>query len=116
MTDVRWTGVGQMKINMEIYGQKARQAVYELAQYFAPILETYAKENASWTDRTANARQSLYATATKMAEEAVILRLSHGVNYGVFLEVRWAGKYAIIWPALQAHLDTIKQALQRIFG
>lgn len=116
MTDVRWTGTDQIKNNMTAYGEKARQAVYELAQFFAPILETYAKQNAGWTDRTANARQSLYAVATKLAEDAVSLRLSHGVNYGVFLEVRWQGKYAIIWPTLQAHFEEIRQALQRIFG
>jgi hypothetical protein len=44
--------------------------------------------------------------------------LSHSVNYGIWLEIRWQGKYAIIIPTLQrygkATMDTIGKALARM--
>jgi hypothetical protein len=113
---VEWTGDQQVKRNMAIYGMKVKQAVVAVANYFAPILETYSKQNAGWEDRTGNARQSLHAFVQVLSNDVVELYLAHGVFYGLFLEVRWSGKYSIIWPTLQAHLEDIRKMLQEIFG
>ncbi|MBZ0293569.1 MAG: hypothetical protein K8L99_13460 [Anaerolineae bacterium] len=100
---------------MDLYGQTVREAVKGLALEFAPIIESYAKENAPWTDRTANARQSLYTVVEELSQDVVALYLSHGVYYGIFLEVRYAGNYGIVWQAIEAHLPEITQRLHQLF-
>jgi len=62
--------------------------------------ETYARENAPWTDRTGNARNGLFVVHEK--EPMVIHRLItyHTMSYGLWLEVRWSGRYAIIGPTM----------------
>jgi len=113
---ITWRGVPQMSANCLTYADRVRAAVRAVADYFAPVMERYAKQNAPWTDRTSNARQSLYTMVEELSQDAVVLYLSHGVNYGVFLEVRWNGRYATIWPTIQAHLDAITKMLKGIFS
>lgn len=64
------------------------------------VAETYARTNASWTDRTGNARAGLFAQHD--AEPMVVHRLTiYGtMPYTFWLEVRWSGKYAIIGPTM----------------
>jgi hypothetical protein len=61
---------------------------------------TYARENAPWTDRTGNARNGLQAK--HVSEPMVVHKLVvfHTMPYGVWLELRWSGRYAIIGPTL----------------
>jgi hypothetical protein len=65
-----------------------------------PRAESYMRANAPWTDRTANARNGLRAVHTK--EPMVVHRLTvfHSMPYGVWLEVRWSGRYAILGPTM----------------
>lgn len=114
--DIRWYGIEEMQMNIRRYGDAVHFAVVQVANYWAPVIETFAKNNAPWTDRTANARQSLHAWVEELSKDTVNLYLSHGVSYGIFLEVRFAGQYAIIWPTLEQHLEPIAQMLRGIFG
>jgi hypothetical protein len=57
------------------------------------------KENAPWTDRTSNARQTLWAEVFAMSD-VVVLAFGHGMDYGTFLELANQGRFAIITPAL----------------
>lgn len=65
-----------------------------------PRAESIMRSNARWTDQTGNARNGL--TATHEAEPLVrhTLVLYHRMPYGVWLEIRWAGRYAIIGPTM----------------
>lgn len=58
------------------------------------------KTNAPWQDQTGNARNGLRARAEGAGNGARIV-LSHSVPYGVWLEIRWGGRYAIIGPAIE---------------
>jgi hypothetical protein len=113
---VQWTGVDRIKQGMNGYKAKVRQALVAVAQYWAAVFERYAKENASWQDQTANARQSLHTFIKELSDDSVALYLSHGVDYGQYLESRWSGRYAIIWPTIEAHLTEIHKMLKGIFG
>lgn len=115
MSNIRWEGDDIVARNMGLYAQKVTWAITQIANYFAAVIEAYAKENAPWTDQTANARQSLYAFVETQARETVNLYLSHGMDYGIYLETRWAGRYAIIWPTIQAHLPQITRMLRETF-
>lgn len=113
---MRWQGEQVMLNNCNVYADKVVQAARAVADYFAPVMVQYAKQNASWVDRTANARQTLHSWVEELANDVVALYLSHGVYYGIFLEAKWAGRYAIIWPTIQQHLEQITQMLQGIFS
>ena len=89
--------------------QQAIAACYKLA----PQIENWLKDNAPWTDRTGNARQALYAEVIPAIGEIVIL-LSHGVDYGFYLETKYAGRYAVIAPAIDHWLPVVIREMQQV--
>lgn len=72
-----------------------------IAHRMAPQVANYAKINAPWTDQTGNARNGLTAQPYDEGTTVGII-LYHQVSYGIWLEVRWAGRYAIINPTIDA--------------
>lgn len=84
----------------EAYVSALHRGVLAIAQRWAPEVENWMKDNAPWTDRTGNARQSLYTAVRQVANQMVEVILSHGMDYGIYLELRHQGRYAIINPAL----------------
>jgi hypothetical protein len=66
---------------------------------FAKEVEEYAKNNAPWENRTGDAREGLTALGDQRLTSYTIT-LFHTVDYGIWLEVRWDGKYAIIMPTM----------------
>lgn len=94
---------------------RARQIVYQLMLSYKPRIEAWMKQNARWQDRTANARQGLYAEVEEFAT-SVSLIADHSLWYGWFLETRHAGRYAIIAPAIDHFYPQIVADLRRIFA
>jgi len=118
------------------YGDKIKQAVVAVALFIGARMEAYAKANAPWTDRTANARQGLFyavgseagdevsgsanlsgqeSEAISVGKDIVALYLSGSMSYQVFLELCNAGKYAIIMKTMEAHYNELMQMLRGIF-
>jgi len=75
----------------------------------------WMKENASWTDRTGNARAGLTATTEHVPFTRHSIVLIHRVAYGIWLEVRFAGRYAIIVPALVDQGPKMMITLNKLF-
>lgn len=134
MAYIDWGGSDEAMIRaIERYAMEVIKAVQMVAAYIATVMEAYAKEHAEWTDRTGNARQSLAGytqddpppaynaeeatpyQVDQLAEDLVAVYLSHGMSYGRNLEFVSSGKYAIIWPTIEAHLPIIEQMLHGIF-
>lgn len=74
-----------------------------ILQNSAGIMESEAKRNASWTDRTSHARQSIHSGVEGRGRELTLF-LAHGVKYGAFLEegtpphvIRPKNKKALYW-------------------
>ena len=68
--------------------------------FFSPRVESHAKTHAPWKDRTGNARNGLTATReSEQRKESIVL--SHGMPYGIWLEVRHEGRFAIINPTIE---------------
>jgi len=75
---------------------------------FAAQVERYAKEHAPWSDRSGDARAGL----TALGEQRLVtytITLFHTASYGIWLEVRWDGKYAIIIPTIE-HMGPVLMA------
>ncbi len=92
---------GSDKVNRAIAATLQRQAV---------AAENWMKGNAPWTDRTGNARNGLSAQAVSQGSSHAI-DLLHQVPYGLWLEVRFEGRNAIIEPALTEFGPRVMQAL-----
>jgi len=77
-------------------------------------IESYAKANHPWNNITGAAEAGLNVQVESSGNQHR-LQLSHSVHYGIWLEVRWAARYAVILPTLQAHyaaiMDRIRQAI-----
>ncbi len=97
------------------YGEKLVKAIHELGDYFAGILEGYAKTNAPWTDRTTIARQGLTGVAQKAAAGVAII-LYHKATYGIWLEVKNAGAYGIILQTMEAHHGAVMASCRDLIG
>lgn len=112
---IKWERSPEVLIEgMANYEQRATAAALKLLDLFAPMVESYAKANKPWTDRTGNARQTLFSV-TDVAHDVVKLYLSHGMEYGKWLELCNSGRYAIVMPTLQAHYGQIMAALNDLF-
>lgn len=81
-------------------GAVNRAAAFVMLKNEAPA-ENYMKTHAPWTDRTTNARNGLAARYTGSEKGVHEMVLFHQVDYGIWLEVKDDGKYAIILPTIQ---------------
>lgn len=78
---------------------KTRAALGLYADTVAKKMETHAKSNKPWVDRTGRAKQSLNSS-WKWVGDVARVELSHGVYYGIYLEFCNEKKYAIIKPTI----------------
>lgn len=82
-------------------------------KYYEPQVENFARLNAPWTDQTSNARNGLIARYDNDGKTHSIT-LAHQVPYGIWLEVRFAGKYAIIMPTIDEYGPRVMGTLQKM--
>ena len=80
----------------------------------------HMKRTAPWTDRTSAARNGLFTAPSSSRNHWEIL-FSHVVPYGIWLEVKNSGKYAVIMPSvkkigddLMAHIRDMLSELDRL--
>lgn len=102
--------------NIEKYVDKVLVAVMAVAEYMAQKIEDYAKVNASWVDRTGNARKMLRGEVDKIAEDMVVIYLIQGMDYGKWLELCNGGKYAIVMKSLEAHYHEVMAMVRRLLA
>lgn len=70
----------------------------------------YAQENAPWEDRTGDARAGLDVDV-RWEGHVIVWEMFHTVDYGLYLETRWNGKYAIIMPTLEMFSSEVGRGL-----
>lgn len=91
--------------------QSGRRIAYEQAE----AMEQYAKTNAPWTDRTGDAREFLSATVEETGPIGTIV-LSHGVPYGIWLEVANQGRFSIIPETIHVFGPIVMRSLQNMIN
>jgi hypothetical protein len=90
---------------------RKQTAVFVKVQTEATKLEDYAKQKAPWTDRTGQARRSLNASVSAI-NNGFRITLSHGVDYGIWLELAHEKRFAIVMPAIKAKGPQIIQSFE----
>lgn len=91
--------------------QSGRRIAYEQAEK----MEQYAKANAPWTDRTGDARERLHATVEETGPIGTIV-LSHGVDYGLWLEIANGGRFSIIPQTIDVFGPQVMRSLQNMIN
>ena len=94
----------------------ADQAIEELLEVAAEAVQQYAQENAPWEDQSGDARGGLtaeYVDGGLFQHEIV---LYHTAEYGIWLEIRWNGRYAIIMPTIERMGPVVMGALSNMSG
>ena len=94
---------------------KVQRAVVGATEFGATKGQAYAKLRAPWTDRTSNARNGLKAFAIHEPGRSTIV-VHHGVPYGIWLEVRFSGRYQIILPTLDYTGKVVMGLLGQLFS
>lgn len=96
--------------------EKVNEAVMAVLEFKAPQVEAHMKNNAPWVDQTGNARQGLRAQAYDNGGDLKGIVLYHQVPYGIWLELKYSGEYAIILPTIEAMGPEVMSSLENILG
>lgn len=104
---------GGIRYNLEHGTDKMMRAALITAESMAPEVENFMKNNAPWQDQTGNARNGLTARAYREGDEVGIV-LSHSVFYGIYLETRFSGRYAIIQPTIDEMGPRVMRRYERL--
>ena len=92
---------------------KTRAALGLYADTVAKKMESHAKSNKPWVDRTGRAKQSLNSS-WKWVGDVARVELSHGVDYGIYLEFCNEKRYAILKPTIDAISPQAIRGLNKI--
>jgi hypothetical protein len=108
---VAWQGLTHLNSTLLKLERDTDDALAAAGKDLGEQMVAYAKQNAPWEDRTTDARENLHYDITYERDGSMSVWLAHGgggagkrdtkeVPYGIWLEVRWGGKYAIILPTI----------------
>ena len=129
---IQWTK-RPTQLNTAAYAAVLRARVVAEAEASAARMEAYARLNAPWQDQTGDARAGL-VTEVAVNGAVITITVAHSVDYGKYLELRWptgtlpatldgfdlelagAGKYAIIWPTMEAEIPQFRARLVAALG
>jgi hypothetical protein len=91
---------GSLRANLKRFDGDINALVAGVVDFQGTKAQAWMKVNAPWKDRTGNARQTL-AVFGLHSSDFHELHLHGGVPYQIWLEVRHAGRYAVIGPAVK---------------
>ena len=107
-------GLDQVQRNLDLYYQGTLRKAAVAMEEIAKLLEGYAKVNHPWKDQTTNTATSIEGFISEATPLTITATLSAGMEYDVFLELARGGKWAWLWPAIEANLPLIKAKLEGI--
>lgn len=104
-----WLGLGAANDALLARNNQLHEGMTKAVDQLAQEIQQYMQENAPWTDETGNARAGLQTAVTWDDADHFTIFAGHGkdIYYGVWLEVRWGGRYAIILPTLEVYAPQI---------
>lgn len=100
--------------SLKRFSEEAEKSITTLCQSGALEMENYAKAHRPWTDRTSQARQRLKGDIEHPNRDDWTIILSHGVDYGIFLEFAHERKYAIIDPTIKMKSSEVMRSFENL--
>lgn len=107
---------GEILAKLSKMDSKALQALFLYADTKAMQLRSHMQINRPWTDRTGEAKRRLNAEASIKDENTVRITLSHGVDYGIWLELAHGQRFAIIQPTINLKSQEIQAGLSNLLS
>lgn len=104
----------QMLNKMDNLITKTGTAILMYAGTKAAQLESQMKVKRPWTDRTGMAKATLRARVSQPDTHTIRITLSHGVSYGIWLELAHEKNWAILAPTLENEAPKIVKGLGKI--
>lgn len=109
---IAWVGLSAADQQLYNWADRKIDNIHEAVERLADEITAYMKENAPWQDRTSaereasgdppgrSAREELQAVVVWQDKHNFTIFIGHGADiyYGIWLEVRWGGRYAILEP------------------
>lgn len=90
--------------------------VLAVASVVADETATWMKANHRWVNRTGEAEAKLQASAVQLAQHLIAVYIVQGAPHGIWLELRWGGRYGIIPDALMYAYPRIMDQLRGVLG
>lgn len=128
MAQFKWTKSPSQAWSTKKLIDYIRKGSYLVLLSYAPQIQAEMVDNAPWTDRTGNARQTLSAEVYHKTDTSVALVAKGEMEYQVYLELvkkgqsilspelQNAGKYAVILPTLEGYYSEIFTSLEKVFN
>lgn len=101
---------------VKVLDAQTDKGIAGVVEYWDSRIEAHMKLKAPWTDRTGNARNGLFARAGHKPGVMHWIDLGHGMPYGIWLEIRFGGRYAIVFPTLVSYGPKVMQTLTKLFA
>ena len=105
--------IDKFVVDLGQMSNEVREDVQKVLKNTGFKIEASAKANRPWSDRTGRARQSLNGDSEWVGNK-VRVSLSHGVDYGIWLELCNEGKYSIIMPTINKEGPAVMEGLKKI--
>lgn len=106
----------ELHTKLKEFSPKVDKGIAAVFEFQATRGEVYAKVNARWTDRTGAARATLSGTTRHEPMKRHEMIFSHGMHYGIWLEVANDERFAIILQTMrEIGRDTLNQ-IDGLFG
>ena len=112
---IKWRGTTPVDIGKAAikYGRDINRAAFVIAQMAAVSGEGRMRVGARWDVRTGHARGGLIGVA-QVEGKKIVIYFIHSVEYGVFLELTRAGRFAIVWPTTLLISGEVGRSLKRM--
>ena len=105
----------ELRRNLETVSSKIENAVKAVVAMKGTEGIAALKQNAPWTDRTSAARNGLH-TITMLGGSQHVIIYSHAVHYGIWLEVKFSGRDAVILPTMIPEGRDLMKKLDGLMG
>ena len=103
----------QLNMGLIDFQGRALMAFKMYSDTAAKSLEEYMKEHRVWTDRTGDARKRLTGRSSEIPN-GFRITLSHGVNYGIWLELAHEKRYAILEPTVRLRGPEVVRGMNKL--
>lgn len=105
-----------LKKNLDKMSVKLGAMILMYSATKASEIQAKMKINRPWTDRTGMAKALLNAKVSQPNDNTIRITLSHGVNYGIWLELAHEKNYAIIAPTIREEGPRVIEDLNNLMS
>lgn len=98
-----WQGLEQVDSNLVDWNHRVHSNLRDAMESLKDDMVQWMKDNKTWEDHTYAAVENLQGHVVWHDDDHFTIFVGHGaeVFYGIWLEVRWGGRFAIVVPAVE---------------